>query len=128
MKIPHELSAQYLEAYVDLTLIVNQVRGEFKVRHEELVPYHAVATKIMGLFKTFHIEYILLNQNSYADALVSLATSLALQPGTSKEILVHTHKLYCPKSSIEEIPTPIEDIQDKGKEVFETTIGPALKD
>lgn len=58
-------------------LIVNQICGEFKVHYKDLVSYHAAATQVMVLFKTFYIHYIPHNQNSYADALASLITSLA---------------------------------------------------
>lgn len=110
MKIAHELSVQHLEAYNDLILIVNQVRSEFEVHNEDLVSYYAATTKISysRLFST----------------LASLATSLALQPGA----LVLTHDLYCPKSAIEEVRAQTADIQDKGKETFDTSADLELKD
>lgn len=96
-------------------LIVNQLRSKFKIHHEDLVPYHAVANKIAEWSKVFYIQHIPCNNNSYTDALAALATSLALQPGTSKEIVVITHDLNCLKSAIEEVPTQIDDIQGKDK-------------
>lgn len=127
MKIAHELSVPRLESYSDLMLIVNQVRCEFEVCYEDLLPYHTAATQIAGLFMTFYIQHISCNQKSYADALASLATSLALQPGASKEILVLTQHLYYPKSAVKEVFTPIGNIQDKSKEFFETSVGLELR-
>ena len=40
MQVVHEISVKNFEAYGDSKLIVNQVRREYKVRHEDLVPYH----------------------------------------------------------------------------------------
>lgn len=55
MKIACELGTQHLEAYGDSMLIINQVRGEFAVRHEYLVPYHITAIQVTGLCETFHV-------------------------------------------------------------------------
>ena len=38
MQITNEIGVKNLEAYGDSKLIVNQVRGEYKVRHEDLYP------------------------------------------------------------------------------------------
>ena len=40
MRIADKIGVKNLEAYSDSKLIVNQVRGEYEVRHEDLVPYH----------------------------------------------------------------------------------------
>jgi len=40
MHIADEIGVKNLEAYGDSKLIVNQVRGEYDVRHEYWVPYH----------------------------------------------------------------------------------------
>ena len=39
MQLADEIGVKNLEAYGDSKLIVNQVRGEYEVRHEDLVPY-----------------------------------------------------------------------------------------
>lgn len=78
-------------------------------------------------FESFHIEHIPQSQNWYVDALDSF-TSLALQPGSSNEILIFAHDLFCPKSVIDEVPATGEDFQEEGKEVLEITEGSKLKD
>ena len=40
MQLAEEIGVKSLEAYGDSKLIVNQVRGEYDVRHEDLLPYH----------------------------------------------------------------------------------------
>jgi len=37
----------YLEAYGDFKLIVNQVKGAYEVCHEDLIPYHHAAIKLL---------------------------------------------------------------------------------
>ena len=47
MQLAKEIGVKTLEAYSDSKLIVNQARGEYEVRHEDLVPYDN-ATIIMA--------------------------------------------------------------------------------
>ena len=39
------MGVRYLEAYGDSRLIVNQVKGEYEVRHEDLVPIITQSSK-----------------------------------------------------------------------------------
>ena len=69
------MRVRYLEAYGDLKLIVNQVKGEYEVRHENLVPYHHAVIKMANLFDGFYIGHVSRSQNTRADALAALATT-----------------------------------------------------
>ena len=40
LQLAHEMGVCYLETYGDSKLIVNQIKGEYEVRHEDLVPYY----------------------------------------------------------------------------------------
>ena len=40
------MGVDYLEAYGDSKLIINQVKGEYEVRHGDLVPYYHVVVKM----------------------------------------------------------------------------------
>lgn len=62
-------------------LIVNKVRGEYEVRHEDLIPYHEVTSKMVKEFNCFYIRYLPRKQNAHADAIASLIASLALSIG-----------------------------------------------
>ena len=58
MQLAEEIGVKHLEAYGDSKLIVNQVRGEYEVRHEDLVPYHDAIIKLAGRFKSFYINHV----------------------------------------------------------------------
>ena len=40
LQLAHGMGVRYLEAYGNSKLIINQVKGEYEVRHEDLVPYY----------------------------------------------------------------------------------------
>ena len=77
-------------------------------------------------FESFYINHAPCQQNAHADALASLAASLAITGGTREKILVHSRDLYCPKFTLEYNQTPERSLQVK--EVLETSIGPELRD
>jgi len=58
IQIADKISVKNLEAYGDSKLIVNQVRGEYKVRHEDLVPYYNTTIHIAERFKNFFIDHV----------------------------------------------------------------------
>jgi len=39
-------------------MIVNQVKGEYEVRHEDLVPYYHAVIKMANLFDGFYIGHV----------------------------------------------------------------------
>ena len=63
---------------VDSKLIVNQVKGEYEVRHEDLVAYYHAVIEVANLFDVFYIGHMSRSQNTRSDALAALATTLAL--------------------------------------------------
>ena len=82
-----------LEAYGDSKLIVNRVRGEYEVRHEDLVSYHNATIIMAQKFENFYIDHLSWWQNAHADALASLATSLAHPAGAMKKLLIFSRDL-----------------------------------
>ena len=58
LQLAHEMGIWYLEAYSDSKLIVNQVKGEDKVRHEDLVPYHHAVIKMAKQFDGLYISHV----------------------------------------------------------------------
>jgi len=54
MQIIDEIGNKNLKAYDDSKLIVNQVRGKYEVRHEDLVPYHDATIYMAEIQKLFH--------------------------------------------------------------------------
>lgn len=69
-------------------------------------------------FKSFFTIHIRRKKNAHADALVSFVASLALPAGATTKVLVFSHDLYYPKSSLRDNLTPTKDLQ--AKEVLET--------
>jgi len=49
----HEMGVCYLEAYGDSKLIINQVKGEYEIRHEDLLPYHHAVIEMANLLMAF---------------------------------------------------------------------------
>ena len=45
LRLAHEMGVRYLEAYGDSRLIVNQIKGEYEVRHKDLIPYYHEVSK-----------------------------------------------------------------------------------
>ena len=77
-------------------------------------------------FKNFFIDHVPCQQNAHADALASLAASLALPVGVLEKILVYSHDLYCPRVIFEDHQKPTRDHQVK--EALETSAGPDPRD
>ncbi|XP_020270775.1 uncharacterized protein LOC109845958 [Asparagus officinalis] len=101
IQLAEELNIRHLETYGDSQLIVNQVQGEYKARNDDLVPYHFTVLELAQKFEGFFIEYIPEAQNTYTDALASLATYLALPPKEETMIFVIGRDLYHPKIPLE---------------------------
>jgi len=102
MQIAGEIGVKNLEAYGDSKFIVNQIRGEYEVRHEDLVPYHNATIHMAERFKNFYINHVPRQQNAHANVLASLAASLALLAGATEKVLVYSHDLYYPRFTFED--------------------------
>jgi len=106
MQLAEEIGVKHLEAYGDLKLIVNPVRGEYGVRHENLVPYHNATNNMAEKLGIFYINHVPRQQNAHADTLASLSASLAPPTGATEKVLVHNRDLCYPKFSLEDSKTP----------------------
>jgi len=95
------MEVQYLEAYGDSKSIVNQVKGEYEVRHEDLIPYHHAAVKLADSFDGFCISHMSRLLNTKADALGMLTATLALPADTTYRLTAPTRHLFCLKYSLE---------------------------
>jgi len=109
------MGIQHLEAYGDSKLIINQVKEEYKVRHEDLVTYHHIAIKLADSFDVFYIIDVSRLLNIKADALAVLVTTLALLADTTYHLTVATRHLFCPKYGLEvsEVHTTSTNIKPK---------------
>ena len=64
MQLVEEVGVKNLEAYSDSKLIINQVRGEYEVRHEDVVPYHNATIVMAEKFENFYIDFVPRQQNA----------------------------------------------------------------
>jgi len=58
LQLTHGMGVRYLEAYDDSKLIINQVKGEYEVRHEDLMPYYHTIIELSNLFEGFYIGHV----------------------------------------------------------------------
>ena len=86
LQLAHEMGVRYLEAYGDSKLIINQVKGEYEVRHGGLVPYYHAVIKMANAFDGFYIGHVSRSQNTKADALAALEATLALPIDTTHHL------------------------------------------
>ena len=93
LQLAHKMGVHYLEAYGDSKLIVN-LKGEYEVRHEDLVPYYHAVIKMANLFDDFYIRHVSRSQNTRADALAALAITLALPVDTKYHLTVQLDALF----------------------------------
>lgn len=56
--------------------------------------------ELANKFEEFFIDHMPRHENTYADALASLAVTLALPARSPKHITIGSHKLLCPQSNI----------------------------
>jgi ribonuclease HI len=68
--------ADDVEVLADSELVVKQVRGEYKVRHPDLVPLHAEAVRLIARIRRFRIGHVPREKNKAADKLVNQALNL----------------------------------------------------
>ena len=95
------MGVRYLEAYGDSKLIINQVKREYEVQHEDLIPYHHATIKFADSFDGLYISHVSCLQNTKANALTALAATLALPADTTYRLTEATYHLFCPNYSLE---------------------------
>jgi len=68
---------------------------------------------MIEMFENFCIDHVPQQQNAHADALASLAASLALPVRAIEKVLVYSRDLYCCKFALEDSESPRGDLQVK---------------
>ena len=61
-------------------------------------------------FRNFYIDHVSRQQNAHADALASLASSLALSAIAKEKVLVYSHDSDCLKLALENNQIPVENL------------------
>ena len=57
MQLAGDIEVKNLESYGDSKLIINQLRGDYEVQHEDLVPYHNAIIIMTEKFENFYIDH-----------------------------------------------------------------------
>lgn len=65
------LQAQRVDVYLDSLLVVNQMKGVFKVKNRELWPIHEAIKELVGQFKEVRFTHVPREYNKLADAEVN---------------------------------------------------------
>ncbi|KAL5583038.1 hypothetical protein UlMin_015480 [Ulmus minor] len=76
LRLAKEVSARHLTIYSDSQLVVSQVNSEFQAKGEKMASYLEKAKEAMNQFDTVTIIQVPRAENTNADALARLATSL----------------------------------------------------
>lgn len=77
LTVAREEGATEVEIISDSLLLVNQMLGEFRVKHANLIPLHERARRMASEFRRFSIRHTLRAGNKEADRLANLAVDRA---------------------------------------------------
>src|SRR5436189_2487878 len=58
LQLAHQLGVRNLQAYGDSKLVVNQLRGEYVVRSDDLIPYFDSTLKMAEQCEGFYIGHV----------------------------------------------------------------------
>ena len=73
LKAAAEWKPDRLEIYLDSQLVVEQIRGKYRVKKPELRPLHSRAKELLVGFSEWDIEHVEREHNGGADALANRA-------------------------------------------------------
>ncbi|MEK7602955.1 MAG: reverse transcriptase-like protein [Patescibacteria group bacterium] len=66
-----QLGIRELQVYMDSLLVINQMKGAFKVKNRDLWPIHQAIKELLGHFKKVHFEHVPREHNKVADSEVN---------------------------------------------------------
>jgi ribonuclease HI len=68
-----KLGAREIDCYLDSLLVVNQMRGIFKIKNRDLWPVHDAIKELVSKFDKVHFQHVPREHNKLADAAVNRA-------------------------------------------------------
>ncbi|XP_019054648.1 PREDICTED: uncharacterized protein LOC109115271 [Nelumbo nucifera] len=98
-----DLEMHHLTVYGDSKLVINQLKTEYEVRKDDLVPYHHYAIQLLKEFEHATIEHEPKSENKQVDGLANLVVVLALTGDEATTIPICAKWVLLPKSPQEEI-------------------------
>ncbi|XP_070029780.1 uncharacterized protein [Nicotiana sylvestris] len=93
------------QVFGDSQLVVNQLLGSYEVKKPELRLYHDYAKKLMGWLNDVNIQYVPRKENKKADALATVASSLAL----ADQAQVTVCQIVPPPNEVEDNGKPFDN-------------------
>ncbi|XP_057251098.1 uncharacterized protein LOC104908270 [Beta vulgaris subsp. vulgaris] len=111
MTLAEDMGAKALKVFSDSLLIVSQVKGELAAKDSKMAMYLEIAKSKSKVFNSFDILHIPRDQNTQADALANLGSSLRDISFTSVPI-VHLTSLATARSIGDAVTTTIEQLRD----------------
>lgn len=72
LKLAEKLKIKSLEIFMDSELIVKQIKGEYKVRDENLKKIYEEVQKHLNLLEEYNINHVKRKFNSHADRMVNI--------------------------------------------------------
>ncbi len=80
-----ELGCRELAIFSDSELVVKQLRGEYKVRSQRIVPLYRAAVELMGRFESVEVRHVRREMNAEADRLAREAAESGAPRTGSRE-------------------------------------------
>ena len=75
----HDFQAHEIRVYMDSMLVVNQMKGIFKIKNRDLWPIHNACVELSHKFQKISFDHVPRELNKLADAEVNNALDVALQ-------------------------------------------------
>ncbi|SDK39506.1 ribonuclease HI [Natronincola ferrireducens] len=73
LEVAVDMGATNVTCYLDSELVTKQIKGEYKVKNERMIPMYNMVMPLVNKFDKFHIEHIRREKNKKADALANRA-------------------------------------------------------
>lgn len=73
LEVALDLGIENIKCYLDSELVVKQIKGEYKVKNERMIPMYNMVMPLINKFKSFEIHHIRRELNKRADQLANEA-------------------------------------------------------
>ena len=73
LQTAEEMAPDEINIRLDSELVVKQIKGQYRVRSEDLKPFYDEVTKLLRRFKRYTITHVPREQNREADILANVA-------------------------------------------------------
>ena len=84
LKAVAEWKPDRLEVFLDSNLVVEQIKGSYRVKKPELQPLYQEAKELLGAFEEVEIQHVERANNRGADALANMALDEQVKKATTR--------------------------------------------